>query len=446
MTSHLFRRLRAMPARSAVGTVAIVLLLGSAFACDRLLDVQAPSRVPASTLDNPAQAQLIVNGAQADFECAFASYVVVSGMMEGELEDATLSAGRWDYDRRTVQSSDAYGPNQCNDGSFLGVYTPLSIARYSGDHAVADLQGWTDDQVQNRHLLIATASAYAGYSLTLLGEGFCSAAIDVGPQLMPDQLLDSAAARFSLAITEATAAGPSATNILNLALVGRARAFLDLGNAAAAAADAQQVPADFDYDATYSSESARRENYVYQQINKSPFNTVGQLFRDVRYDGTPDPRVPVQFDAATRMFDNRVGQYVQMKYQSIDAPIPLATGTEAQLIIAEAQGGQTAIDIINSLHAAAGLPPYTNTDPDSIQAQIVYERTAAFFLDGHHLGDVNRLHLPLYPAAGTAYPSDPGTPGTSAKGGFYGQTTRFPLPDKERFNNPNIPSSTKPGC
>src|SRR5256885_12365589 len=41
----------------------------------------------------------------------------------------SLSAGRWDYDRRTVASGDAYGPNQCNDGSFLGLYTPLSVAR-----------------------------------------------------------------------------------------------------------------------------------------------------------------------------------------------------------------------------------------------------------------------------------------------------------------------------
>ncbi len=446
MQSQLFGRCRVSAPRFVRWTVASALVLACTIACDRLLDVQAPSRVPASILDNPNQAQLLVNGAQADFECAFASYVVVSGMLGGELEDATLSAGRWDYDRRTVQSGDAYGPNQCNDGSFLGVYTPLSIARYSGDHAVSDLQGWTDAQVPNRHLLIATASAYAAYSLTLLGEGFCSAAINVGPQLMPDQLLDSAAARFTTAITEATNAGESGAAVLDLALVGRARVPLDLGDPADADNDAKQVPDNFEYDATYSATSPRRENYVFQQINKSPFNTVGQQFRGVEYAGTPDPRVPVAYNASTRMFDNRTGQFVQLKYQSIDAPIPLATGTEAQLIVAEAEGGQTAIDIINALHAAAGLPPYTNTNPDSIKQQIIYERKAAFFLDGHRLGDVNRFTLPLFPAPGSPYPTDSTTPGTSAKGGFYGLTTRFPLPDKERFNNPNIPSSTNPGC
>jgi len=371
--------------------------------------------------------------------------------LAGELEDATLSAGRWDYDRRTVTSGDAYGPNQCNDGSFLGLYTPLSVARFQADNAASHLQGWTDAQVTDRHMLIAKASAYAGYSLVLLGEGFCSAAIDVGPQLMPNQLLDSAEARFSTAVTEATTA--NATDLLNLALVGRARTRLDLANSTGALADAQLVPAGFEYDATYSSSNLRRENLIFQQLNKFPFNTIAVPYRKFMYvfadtvtpgkvDSVPDPRVAVQFNAATTMFDNRHGQYVQLKYATIASPIPLATTTEAQLIIAEIQGGPTAVNIINALHAAVGLPAFHATDPDSIRQQVIYERAAEFFLDGHHLGDVNRFNLTLFPAAGTPYPVDAANP----KGGFYGVGRRFPLPDKERFNNPNIPSTVNPGC
>ena len=428
-----------------------VLFLGAALACDSLLDVQSPSRVPASVLDDPANAELAVNGAQADFECAFASYAALGGMLAGELEDATLSAGRWDYDRRTVTSGDAYGPNQCNDGSFLGLYTPLSVARFQADNAVHHLQGWTDAQVTDRHELIAKASAYSGYSLTLLGEGFCSAAIDVGPQLLPPQLLDSAEARFATTIAEAVIAGDS--SIVNLARVGRARVRLALGDSVGALADAQLVPTGFRYDATYSSASARRENFIFQQINKSPFNTIGVPYRKFMYvfadtivpgkvDSVPDPRVAVRFDSATVMFDNRRGQWVQLKYATIAAPIALATGTEAQLIIAEIQGGPTAVTIINNLHAAAGLPPFRGSDPDSIRRQVIYERQSEFFLDGHHLGDVNRFQLTLFPAVGTPYPVDAINP----KGGSYGTVTRFPLPDKERFNNPNIPSTVNPGC
>jgi len=268
---------------------------------------------------------------------------------------------------------------------------------------------------------------------------------------MPPQLLDSAEARFSTAIAEATTAGDAST--LNLARVGRARVRLALGDSVGALADAQLVPAAFEYDATYSSITARRENLVYQQLNKFPFNTIAVPYRNFMYvftdtvvsgkvDSVPDPRVAVRFDSATTMFDNRHGQWVQLKYANIGAPIRLATSTEAQLIIAEIQGGPTAVGIINNLHAAAGLPPFRGTDPDSIRRQVIYERQAEFFLDGHHLGDVNRFQLTLFPPAGTPYPVDAANP----KGGFYGTGTRFPLPDKERFNNPNIPSTVNPGC
>src|SRR5205809_7229001 len=99
------------------------LFLGFALACE-LLDVQAPSRVPASVLANPGQAELLVTGAQADFECALASYAAVGGMLAGELEDAPLSAGRWDYDRPAVVPGHPCGPNRCNGGCFLGLATP----------------------------------------------------------------------------------------------------------------------------------------------------------------------------------------------------------------------------------------------------------------------------------------------------------------------------------
>ena len=41
------------------------------------------------------------------------------------------------------------------------------------------------------------------------------------------------------------------------------------------------------------------------------------------------------------------------------ASSPLARWEEAQLIIAEVEGGQSAIDIINDLHARVGIPPFT---------------------------------------------------------------------------------------
>ena len=63
-------------------------------------------------------------------------------------------------------------------------------------------------------------------------------------------------------------------------------------------------------------------------------------------------------------------------------------------------------------------------------ATIVEDRRRELFLEGHRLGDMRRLSIPLNPASGTAYPGG---------GGLYGTQTCFPLPDVERVNNPNIP-------
>src|SRR5207245_1656260 len=81
--------------------VAWTLALG-AVACDtnKILSVEAPSRIPAAGLEGPANAQLLLNGAISDFECAFGSYVVVSGLISEELDDATQTADRYPYDRR----------------------------------------------------------------------------------------------------------------------------------------------------------------------------------------------------------------------------------------------------------------------------------------------------------------------------------------------------------
>ena len=49
--------------------------------------------------------------------------------------------------------------------------------------------------------------AYAGYSLVLLGEGMCSAALNLGPEVEPPALFAEAKARFDKAVTAATAAG-----------------------------------------------------------------------------------------------------------------------------------------------------------------------------------------------------------------------------------------------
>ncbi len=414
------------------GTLAVGLAAGCNVVNDALA-VQAPATVPADQLTSPGNAGLLVNGAIGDFECAYGAYVGLTSMLSHEMVDASETAARWVYDRREVNSNDdLYGTGNCQS---LGVYTPLSTARWSADHILTSLQGWTDAQVASRQDLIARAAVYAGYSYVLLGEGFCEAAIDLSAPLSSPQLFAKAAERFTTAIAAAQTAGDD--SILTFAYAGRARALADQDSLTAAAADAQHVPADFVYYATASTASSRRYNRIYAQNGKDPTTggqalSVDSAYLDVTFGGVPDPRVPVLLPTPARVTSNGTPLYFQQKYNSLSDPLPITTGTEMQLIIAlaDVSGGQLqqAVNIINTLHDAVGLPHFQSTSPDSVKAQILWERRSALWLQGTRFWDIRHYNLPLVPAPGTPYKN----------GGSYGNTTCLPVPAVEANNNPNI--------
>ncbi len=396
--------------------------LCSALACSNLLDVKAPDAINSSSLEVPASAQLLVFSSIGDFDCAYTSYVVASGLMSGELIETTLTAARWSYDRRDIDPNEAlYSTNSCEG---LGTYTPISTARFTADHALGLLEGWTDLQVANRQYLIAQSAAYAGYSRILLGEGFCTAAIAGGPALTSQQIFQLAVTKFDTAVTAAQAAGNDST--LNLALVGRARAKLDAGDNAGALADASLVPSGFLYYATYDGGTDHRTNRVYAENNAGTSVSVS-----FEYDSLGDPRVSVT-DQHQTASDRHTELWTQNKYPNGSASILIASYIEAQLIVAEATGGSAAIGILNSLRAAHSLAPLPpSSDPAVIKADIASERARWLFLQGTHLFDVRRLSLPLIPAAGGSYSR------VYHKGGNYGSETCMPIPAVETNNNPN---------
>jgi starch-binding outer membrane protein, SusD/RagB family len=419
--------------------LALVLSMGACDAIDDLLSVDRPTVVPGEVIDDPLKAQLMVNGAVGDLECAFGSYVVMGGLIGEEFIDATQTADRWPYDRREVQPGDSrYATFGCTD---LGVYTPLSTARFTLDQALSRLEGWTDEQLpgMSRPRLIATAAAYGGYAYLLLGEGFCSAAVDGGPELTSQQLFALAEGRFTQALAAlGSLTDSTSVSLRNMALVGRARARLDQSVAtpsklAEAAADAALVPAGFVRLATTAAPGdSRRFNRVYSQNNDAQLVAVGTRYRGLMVGDSVDKRVIVTDAGRTATDGTRI--WVQNKYAGLATGLPLATYDEAQLILAEAalRGGSptNAVNIINALRARVGLPGYTGgTSAAEVMALLIEERRRELFLEGQHLYDVRRFDIALTPAAGTTF----------AKGGTYGTTECLPLPNIERFNNPNIP-------
>ena len=417
--------LRRMAGLLAIGLIAV--------ACDtsRLLRVDAPNSVPATVFQDPANAALMVNSAIGDFECAFGGWVVAEGIATDELQDATLTAANWQLDRRDDSfTSGSYGTAGCT--STQAIFTPMSTARWEADQAITNLNGWTDAQVPNRATLLAQANLYAGFNYASLAVSMCQAAFDNGPAVDQKGMFALAEKRFTDAITIAP---PSQTSILNAAYVGRARMRLYQHNTAGAIADAQLVPKGFVFNVGTDAVNSRRFNHIYTAIAASTSTTVEASARALTTEnGEIDPRSATT-KLTVKSADGVSLQYIPNKYNAASLtlgeaiPHPLARYEEAQLILAEAQGGASAVTIINAMRTTAALKPYTGaTDATSIKNLIIGERQRVLFVEGFRAFDVERFSLPLVPTAGTVY----------RFGGFYGHTVCLPLPDIEVNNNPNI--------
>jgi starch-binding outer membrane protein, SusD/RagB family len=434
---------RARPWAPWGALLAAGVLMAGLPACKDALDVETSNRIAAEQFENdPSNAQTLLNGVTGDFECAAGAYAAIGGLIGDELQDATQTADRFPYDNRTMTSADRrYQVQNCDA---LGVYGPLNKARAGADNLLRHLNDWTDAQVSGRQAKIAQAAAVAGYALVMLGEGFCSATISnfdasgnpvYGPEMTPAEVLNEAIARFNTALTAATAAGN--TSLANLARVGRARAELDLGQYAAARADAAAVPSGFVYNITTSTANSLRQNKIWAENHQagtavSMSASVGPLYRRLG-----DPRVPVDSVSGTGAGGiartvTGVEQWLQKKYTSASAPMVLASYVEAQLIVAEAAARANdlppALAVIAAERTRGGQPAFTGTTQAEVLNEIIDQRRREFFLDGHHLGDYIRFNLPFVPAPGTAYHA----------GGTYGSNRCLPLPDVERRNNPNI--------
>ena len=408
---------------------------------DKVLQVQPANLIPAVDLEQPVNAGLLVAGAASDFDCAFNSFVVVGGLIGEELEDALQTAARWPYDQRNVTADQTfYSVNGC---TALGIYSPLQSARVSANNVGRLLSGWTDAEVPGRQIHLARMAVYEAWSQLFLAEAFCETAfstvngeiVNYGGRITRLQALDSAIATFTRALATASAqTGAAADSIRAFALAGRARANLDKGDLVAARADAAAVlalvPANWAWVVTASGSNARRQNRVFQEngVNTQPNASVGARYRTLN-----DPRVPVQ-NLNSSSSGTNVPRWRQLKYTAVTSPIPVATASEMQLIIAEADrtaNSANTLIIINNFRTAGNQGPYAGaTDPASLLAEIIDQRRRALFLTGTHYPDVIRYNLTISPAQGAA------TPWGQSFGPATGNQLCLPLPNVEKDNNP----------
>jgi len=276
----------------------------------------------------------------------------------------------------------------------------------------------------------ARVSSFEGFAKVWLADLFCTVAFDgTGPELTSREVYELAEMEFTRAI-EAANAEPE---IRQAALVGRARVRLFLGDEQAALADAQEVDPEFLFEAEYSSNSFEEQNMIEFRTWDFGNWSVGPPFRGLEIDdtGQPDPRVELVLDPQPA-FEPSQPLLAPVKAESEAAPIAIASGDEAQYMIAEIVGGQEAVEIINEVRARNGIDvewqPETGS-AEEIRDKVIDERRRTLFLEGVRFPDLRRyidkFDLNFFP--------------TSTPQGFpMGNQTCVPLPDIERNNNPDI--------
>jgi hypothetical protein len=419
------------------GCVAIALgVAGSGLAgCNSLLDVDNPASVPEASLSDPALAPALVAASMQTLQCGVEQFAATGGMLSGEYLSANgfVNNHIWEW-RGIVEIKGS--PGQCGFGrnsTDMGFYTPLQQARFQLDDAFNRLDKFTDDDVTNRADLMATLRAYSGYAYLLLAEGMCTMTLDNGPEMSDQDVLAIAVDRFTDAITRATAVNDQ--SILNMALVGRARANLDLKKLTEAAADANLVPAGFVRNAEFSEGGvASRENRIYNLTIRNDFLSVGEYYRNLTVNGVPgdipDPRVKTK-NTGKIASDGVTPNWQQQKFvaQAGATPIPIASWNEAQLIYAEAVGGQEGFDAINRVRTANGVPTLSGPAPtgQAFTDLLLEERRRQLFSEGQRYVDMLRYNLPF-------------ATGVNRKGQTFSTLTCVPLPDVETRNNPNFKS------
>jgi hypothetical protein len=409
----------------------LALSLSSAAACNNLLDVDSPGRLAVEELKDPAYIPSLAASAIQTFQCGVVAFAATGGMLSGEYLSANAFVNNhpWEW-RGIVEIKGA--PGSCDvtrTTTSMGFYTPLQQARFQLDDTFSRAEAFTDAQVPNRALILTQMRAYAGYALTLLAEGMCQMAIDRGPAMTKAAVLAIAEQRFTDAITRATALNDN--SLLNMARVGRARVRLDLNNLTGAAADAILVPANFVRAAEFSEAVQARENRIYNLTVRNDYLSVGPDYRGLTVNGVADPRVKLQ-DMLRNGSDNATRVWRQLKWTTSTSDFPIASWAEAQLIYAEATGGQAGLDALNRVRAAnspaiaaiAGPAPTGTAWTDLV----LEERRRQLFSEGQRYADMLRFNLPF----------QMGVNGVNRKGQTFSNLTCVPLPDVETRNNPNF--------
>lgn len=421
-------------------------------ACSGLTDVPNPSTILDPTVVQTQDGAIgLYRAARIKFSRAFggtdytgsASYVLANGLAGDEFSSSVTGTVTY-YNLRLVEAGTA--------GDQSTPYSDLHATRLHISEALGALHDYAPTAPSS---YAAELYAIRGYLYVLFAEMYCSGVpfsqavyggdVVFGKPETTTEMFEHAVAQFDTALAMQT----DSLSIVRLAMVGKARALLDLNRPADAAALVTEanVPTTFAYDNTYS-QTTFPNVYVYgapSSFSSPPYgmaDRLGSVGLDYLSAGVFDPRVASYNSSAfpVRPFPRR--------YQNGGVSIPLANGIEARLIEAEAKlraSDPTGwANVLNTLRRTAWstvIPDLTadstTTASDTLRQNVMF-RERAFWLygTGHRLGDMRRLVRQYNRGVLTVFPS--GThPIVTLSPNVFSDRPVIEPPQAEVTNNPN---------
>jgi hypothetical protein len=360
--------------------LSLALLTG---ACGDLFEVTNPGPIQDELLNRQDAVPGLVVGMSGDLSAAINSTLALISIASDDLAHggSYTEQGLW------------YRGIILEDG-INGQWANMQRARWVAESGIERMKEILGDGYE-ADINSARANVLAGYANRLLGENVCDAVIDGGEKQAHTIHFSRGEAYFTEGLRLATALNN--TPLRNAALAGRASMRAWQGNWADAAADAQQVPTNFRFDATFSLNSTREYNDLvtetWVRFEYTVYNTPWAQIRG-------DPRVPWDTlkgpgGGVRNGQDGKTPFFQQKKYVDRGSEVPLAKGTEMRILQAEAAlrsndlAGFT--DRVNEARAFNNLTAISQpANADDAWTILKRERGAIVWIEGRRLWDLRR--------------------------------------------------------
>ena len=454
---------RARCLAASVTVAATGMLVGACNVNETLLELQQPGVIGPADVQDAVGAEALRIGALQQLSTVTgggpnATFWSSAGTLADEWKSGDTFFQTDETDRRTIPTNNSQVSTQ---------YQNVQIARGHAITAIDALQKYSPEKTAN----IAQMYFVLGFLEMNISEVFCNGTpFGFTKDGVPNYTIPLTNAQgFTLAIARldtglalvanVPASDVFGTSIKNALLIAKARALLDLGQFAPAAALLTAVPTNYAWNMTYSVTTNDNGPYIMNGVAASSRYVVSDSFdffngqlnivkNALPYASAKDPRVPVlgSTSGTQRAIDAYTPWVGSAVWADRSAPVPLIIGIDARLIEAEAKLQANDIPgmmaILNALRAApqklgkldvpvmtALATPATRDDAISL---LFREKAFWTFSRGQRLGDLRRLVRQYNRPQDQVFPV-----GNYFKSGTYGTDVNLPVTDNE-LTNPNF--------